>query len=199
MRPTNVKDLGLTKGDALVVVDVQNDFLPGGNLAVPGGDEIVPTINRYIERFQEKKLPIFATRDWHPQHHSSFKEKGGPWPIHCVAGSKGAEFHPALRLPDSTVIISKATAMDTDAYSGFEGTDLDDRLRSAGIHRLLIGGLATDYCVLNTVTDAIKHGYRVLLLRDAIRAVNVKPEDGQKAVAEMMRLGAIPIECKSLA
>jgi nicotinamidase/pyrazinamidase len=197
MSPTNDKDL--RKGDALVLVDLQNDFFPGGSLSVPRGDEIVPIINRYIDCFQEKKLPIFATRDWHPEGHSSFKEQGGPWPIHCLAGSKGSEFHPDLHLPDSAVVISKATALEMDAYSGFEGTDLDEKLKSAGIHRLRIGGLATDYCVLNTVTDAIKHGYKVVLLKDAIRAVNVKPQDGERAVGEMIRLGAVPVELNRLA
>jgi len=186
-------------GDALVVVDVQNDFLPGGSLAVSGGNEIVPVINRYIELFESKGLPIFATCDRHPQDHCSFGEQGGPWPIHCSAGSKGAEFHPDLYLPDSAVVISKGTAVAKDAYSGLEGTDLNERLKSAGIHRLAIGGLATDYCVFNTVKDALKNGFAVLLLQDAIRAVNVRPEDGEKAVEEMTRIGAVPIEFEDLA
>jgi nicotinamidase/pyrazinamidase len=196
MGKMNAKDLDLKKGDALVVVDVQNDFLGGGSLAVPGGDEIVPIINQYIAVFQKNNLPIFATRDWHPPNHSSFQEQGGPWPIHCVAESKGSNFPHDLHLPDSTVVISKATAVDTDAYSGFDGTDLNEKLQSADIHRLLIGGLATDYCVLNTVTDAIKQGYQVLLLQDAIRAVNVEPEDGERALEEMIRLGAVPAAFK---
>jgi nicotinamidase/pyrazinamidase len=192
----NAKDLDFKKGDALVVVDVQNDFLGGGSLAVPGGDEIVPIINQYIAVFQKNNLPIFATRDWHPKNHSSFQEQGGPWPIHCVAESRGSDFPQDLHLPDSTVVISKATAVDTDTYSGFDGTDLNERLQAADIHRLLIGGLATEYCVLHTVTDAIRQGYQVLLLQDAIRAVNVEPGDGEKALEEMIRLGAVPVAFK---
>lgn len=187
------KQLDLKPGDALVVVDVQNDFFSGGNLAVPGAEEILPVVNRYIEIFQSKGLPVYATRDWHPEGHCSFKAQGGPWPVHCVAGSTGAQFHADLHFPDSTVVISSATEQDKEAYSGFEGTDMNDRLQAEGIRRLLIGGLATDYCVLNTVKDALKYGYTVLLLTDAIRAVNVNPEDGQNAIDEMARMGAVPI------
>ena len=187
------EDLILKKGDALVIVDVQNDFLPGGSLAVQGGEKIIAPLNRYIEAAQAKGLPIFATRDWHPPNHCSFKEQGGIWPPHCIANSEGAQFPSELNSPRSTLVISKGTQMEKDAYSGFEGTDLDERLRSAGISRVLIGGLATDYCVLNTVKDAIKHGYEVLLLQDAIEAVNVQPEDGKKAIDEMTSLGATPI------
>jgi nicotinamidase/pyrazinamidase len=185
--------LTLKKGDALLIVDVQNDFLPGGSLAVHGGGNIIAPFNRYIEAAQEKGLPIFATRDWHPPNHCSFKKQGGPWPPHCIVDSKGAEFSAELSLPPSAAVISKGIEVKKDAYSGFEGTDLDERLRSAGISRVLIGGLATDYCVLNTVKDAIKHGYEVLLLQDAMAAVNVQPEDGEKAIEEMTSLGASPI------
>ena len=129
-------------GDALVVVDVQNDFLPGGALGIRGGDEIVPVLNRYLERFHELGLPIFATRDWHPADHCSFAAQGGPWPVHCVAGTPGAEFAPGLRLPPGTEIIDKATRRDREAYSTLEGTDLEQRLRAAGVDRLFIGGLA---------------------------------------------------------
>ena len=198
MKAMNSEDLTLKKGDALVVVDVQNDFLPDGNLAVSEGDQVVPVFNRYIEVFQSRNLPIYATRDWHPPGHCSFQEKGGPWPPHCVSDSKGAQFASGLNLPANAVIISKGKEMDRDAYSGFEGTDLDERLRSEGIGRLLIGGLATDYCVLNTVKDALKLGYQVLLLQDAIRAVNVKPDDSEKAIKEMTDLGAIPIRYKMI-
>jgi nicotinamidase/pyrazinamidase len=177
-------------GDALLIVDVQNDFLPGGSLAVSRGDEVVPVLNRYIGAFEAHGLPVYATRDWHPERHCSFHEQGGPWPPHCVAHTRGAEFSPALHLPPAVTVISKATSSDRDAYSGFEGTDLDPRLRAAGIRRLFIGGLATDYCVLNTVRDALQAGYEVLLLTDAIRAVEVEPGDGQRAEVEMARLGA---------
>ena len=193
MNTSRPEDFTLKKGDALLIVDVQNDFLPGGSLAVKGGENIIAPFNQYIEAAQAKSLPIFATRDWHPPNHCSFKEQGGPWPPHCVVDSKGAEFPSELRLPPSAVVISKGMQVEKDAYSGFEETDLDKRLRSAHIRRVLIGGLATDYCVLNTVKDAIKHGYEVLLLQDAMAAVNVQPEDGEKAIEEMTSLGATPI------
>ena len=199
MNTSRPEDFTLKKGDALLIVDVQNDFLPGGSLAVKGGENIIAPFNQYIEAVQAKALPILATRDWHPPNHCSFKEQGGPWPPHCVVDSKGAEFPSELRLPPSAVVISKGMVVEKDAYSGFEETDLDERLRSAHIHRVLIGGLATDYCVLNTVRDAIKHGYEVLLLQDAMAAVNVQPEDGEKAIEEMTSLGAIPITLEMIA
>lgn len=194
MSLSNTKNFYLKTGDALVAIDVQNDFYSGGSLEVPGGDEIVPVMNQYIDLFLTKGLPVFATRDWHPENHISFKEQGGPWPVHCVAGSKGAQFHPELHLPDSTVVISTATKAEREAYSGFEETGLNDRLKAAGIRRLLIGGLATDYCVLFTVKDALKNGYEVILLQDAVRAVEVQPGDGDKAIEEMTSLGAVSAE-----
>ena len=186
-------------GDALLIVDVQHDFLPGGSLAVPLGDEVVTILNRYIHAFQAQGLPVYATRDWHPERHCSFRERGGPWPPHCVANTTGAGFAVALQLPPATVVISKATTLDADAYSGFEGTDLDSRLRAAGIRRLFIGGLATDYCVLNTVRDALRLGFTVFLLADAIRAVDVQPGDGKRAEEEMVKLGAQRITLESVA
>lgn len=189
----------LQPDDALIVVDVQNDFLPGGSLAVPHGDEVVPVLNRYLAVFAARDLPIYATRDWHPADHCSFKARGGPWPPHCVAKTRGAQFAGNLELPTGTIVISKATGPDKDAYSGFEGTDLDARLRARKIKCLFVGGLATDYCVLNTVRDARRLGYEVRLLADAIRAVNVKPDDGRKAEEEMRRLGAQPVTLTALA
>jgi nicotinamidase/pyrazinamidase len=190
--------ISVCAGDALIVVDVQNDFLPGGSLAVPDGDTVVPVLNRYLAEFSVRELPVYATRDWHPANHCSFKARGGPWPPHCVAESPGAHFAALLRFPSGTFVISKATQPDKDAYSGFEGTDLDARLRAQKIKRLFVGGLATDYCVLNTVRDAHRLGYEAYLLTDAIRAVNVKPDDGRKAEAEMQRLGAKPITLADL-
>lgn len=187
MNTPNRNDCQPQAGDALLIVDVQNDFLPGGSLAVPHGDEVVPVLNRYLHIFAA--LPVYATRDWHPERHCSFKPQGGPWPSHCVAGTRGAEFAAALQLPPSAVIISKATTVEHDAYSGFQDTDLDSLLHSTNIRRLFIGGLATDYCVLNTVRDAIGLGYKVLLLTDAIRAVDVQPGDGLRAEQEMIKLG----------
>lgn len=177
-------------GDALLLVDVQNDFLPGGSLAVPCGDEVLPVLNRYIGGFMAQGLPVYATRDWHPARHCSFRAQGGPWPPHCIADTHGAAFAAGLRLPPDAAVISKATTEDQDAYSGFQGTDLDRRLRAANIRRLFVGGLATDYCVLNSVRDALRLVYTVMLLTDAIRAVDVQPGDGQRAEAEMVRLGA---------
>jgi len=191
--------LSLRSGDALIVVDVQNDFLPGGSLAVPDGDAVVPVLNRYAAAFAASRLPVYATRDWHPSNHCSFKAQGGPWPPHCAANTNGAAFAPGLKLPAQTTVISKATMADKDAYSGFEGTDLDARLRAQGVKRVFVGGLATDYCVLNTVRDARKLGYDVMLLTDAIRAVNVKPDDGRNAEGEMCRLGAEPFSLTLLA
>ncbi len=176
-------------GDALVIVDVQNDFLPGGALAVPHGDEVVPVLNRWIERFTARGLPVIATRDWHPPDHCSFQARGGPWPPHCVAGTEGAAFAPGLRLPPDALVISKATEPDREAYSGFEGTALAERLRALGARRLFVGGLATDYCVLSTVRDARREGFEVVLIEDGVRAVDVRPGDGERALEEMRRLG----------
>ena len=181
------------QGDALILVDIQNDFLPGGSLAVPNGDQVIPVMNDYIRLFREKKLPIFATRDWHPQNHCSFKDGGGLWPSHCVAGTKGAEFPDTLDLSDEIDVISKATSPEKEAYSGLEGTDLDKKLKILSVNRVWIGGLATDYCVINTVLDFISLKYNINLLIDGIRAVNVNPEDGQNAEREMITLGARPV------
>lgn len=180
-------------GDALIVVDVQNDFLPGGALAVPAGDRVLPVLTQWLDRFAQQDLPVFATRDWHPRDHCSFQARGGPWPPHCVAGTIGADFPPRLRLPESAQVVSKATDRDKDAYSGFAGTDLAQRLRAAGARRLFVGGLATDYCVLQTVKDALGEGLAVVLLLDAIRAVDLSPGDGEAAIAQMLEQGAQPL------
>lgn len=192
------EDLNIGPGDALIVVDLQNDFLPGGALAVPEGDEVVPVLNRYIEAFEEVDLPVFATRDWHPPDHCSFEQQGGPWPPHCLAESEGARFAPGLTLPEDAIILSKAMEPDFEAYSGFEGTDLAERLRALGVSRLFIGGLATDYCVKATVIDALDQGFEVRLLRDAIRAVEMEPGDGERAERQMANHGARPITLQDL-
>ncbi len=189
----------LQQGDALILVDVQLDFLPGGRLAVPRGDEVVPALNRYIAVFRGLTFPVVATRDWHPADHCSFQARGGPWPPHCVAGSDGARFAPLLDLPCEAHIVSKATQREKDAYSGFEGTDLDAWLRQSGVTRVFVGGLATDYCVLNTVRDALGYGYAAVLLQDAVRAVDVQAGDGERAIEEMRRLGAASIDFGRLA
>ena len=181
--------------DALIIVDVQNDFCPGGSLAVTGGDEVVPVLNQYIEQFRRAKLPIIATRDWHPENTRHFKIHGGLWPPHCIQGTKGAEFHADLALPDDVVIVSAGMAPDEDGYSGFDGKDengagLADLLRTRGVDRVFIGGIATDYCVKETVLDALRHGFKVVLLEDAVRGVNLRPDDSERAIADMVRAGA---------
>jgi nicotinamidase/pyrazinamidase len=186
-------DCRLQPGDALLVADVQNDFLPGGALGIRGGDEIVAPLNRWMARFSQAGLPVFVTRDWHPSDHCSFHAQGGLWPPHCVAGTAGAEFAPALALPAATRLIAKATRPESEAYSAFMGTDLDTQLRDARVQRLFVGGLATDYCVLNTVRDALQLGYGVMLLRDAVRAVDVRPGDGTRAIDAMLAAGAVAV------
>ena len=176
-------------GDALVIVDVQGDFVTG-SLAVPGGAEVIAPLNRAAALFHERGLPVIATRDWHPADHVSFAEQGGPWPVHCVAGTPGADSADGLELPDGTAIIEKADTPASDVYSPFPGTGFADDLRARGIRRLLVGGLATDYCVLNTVRDALAEGFETVVLEDAIRAVEVEPGDGDRAEGEMRRAGA---------
>lgn len=178
--------------DVLLVVDVQRDFLPGGALAVPDGDAVVPILNRYIALARQKRVAVFASRDWHPPNHCSFRSRGGPWPPHCVAGTNGAQFAPGLELPPDAVVIDKATTEAQDAYSAFSGTTLAQQFRARGVKRVLVAGLATDYCVLNTVRDALKEGFDVVLFTDAIRAVDVKPGDGASAEAAMCDAGALP-------
>ena len=181
--------------DALLIIDVQNDFCPGGALAVADGDQVVPALNGYIEKFRQRNLPILATRDWHPAKTRHFKAFGGLWPPHCVQGSKGAEFRADLRLPADAVVVSAGMSPDEEGYSGFDGRDdrgveLADLLRRLGVERIFVGGLATDYCVKHTVLDGVKHGFRVVLLEDASRGVNLKPGDAERAVAELIRAGA---------
>ena len=179
-------------GDALLIVDPQVDFLPGGSLGVPQGDAVLAPINRLIDLYRTHALPVYVSRDWHPALHCSFAGQGGPWPVHCVAGSDGARFAPGLQLADA-VVVSKATTVDVDAYSAFNGTGLADTLRERGIRRLVVCGLATDYCVLNTVLDALAAGFDVLLATEAIRAVNVKADDGDRALQQMLERGAMPV------
>ena len=179
------------KDAALILVDIQNDFCPGGALAVTEGDEIIATVNRLMPRFPL----VVSTQDWHPANHISFKERGGPWPPHCVQGTPGAELHPALDTNTVANYFRKASSPDKDAYSEFEGVDengrtLDEFLKSRRVKRVYVVGLATDYCVKATVLDALKLGYEVFAVTDAMRAVNVNPDDGAKALGEMERNGA---------
>lgn len=180
-------------GDALLIVDPQVDFLPGGSLGVPQGDAVLAPINRLINLYRTHGLPVYVSRDWHPALHCSFADQGGTWPVHCVAGSDGARFAPALQLDDA-IVVSKATTVDVDAYSAFNGTGLADTLRERGIRRLVVCGLATDYCVLNTVLDGLAAGFEVLLATEAIRAVNVNADDGDRALVRMLDGGAMPVQ-----
>ncbi len=189
MNPSSTPSICAT--DALVIVDVQNDFLPGGTLAVPGGDQIIAPLNGVTAAFAEARQPVLATRDWHPPDHCSFRLRGGIWPVHCVAGTSGAEFAPSLRLPATATVISKAREPNRDAYSGFDGTELEAHLRRMRIERIYVGGLATDYCVVSTVRDALRLGFVVVVLEDCVRAVNVNAGDGARAEDEMRALGAI--------
>lgn len=193
------REFALQSGDALIIVDLQNDFLPGGSLAVPDGDAVVAPINAYAALFSRSACPVFATRDWHPRDHCSFKSRGGAWPPHCIAHSPGADFPGGLALPATCAVISKATAPDRDAYSGFEGTGLERQLRARKVSRVFIVGLATDYCVLATVKDALARGFEAVLLTDAVRAVNIAPGDGERAIAEMRALGAKVAQARDVA
>jgi len=185
MNPIRLQD-----SDALLVIDMQYDFLPGGSLGVPEGDQVLAPVNEAMARFAARGLPVYASRDWHPEDHCSFAARGGPWPPHCVAETRGAAFSDELALPADTVIISKADTADVDAYSAFNGTALADHLRGHGITRVFVCGLATDYCVLNTALDALKNGFETVILPEAMRAVNVQPEDGERAIAQMREAGA---------
>jgi nicotinamidase/pyrazinamidase len=184
----------MSRKPVLLVVDVQNDFCPGGALGVPGGDRIVPRVNRTIELFERRGLPILATRDWHPKVTKHFKEFGGAWPPHCIQGTKGARFHPDLRLPKDVVILSKGMDPEQDSYSGFQayngqGRDLESVIRDLGADEVYLCGLATDYCVRATALDAMRRGIRVRVLEDAIKGVDVKPGDSEAAVREMRAAG----------
>jgi len=184
------EDIKLGNKDALIIVDVQNDFIPGGALPVPAGDQVIPVLNEYIKLFKKAGAGVFATRDWHPPNHVSFKTYGGPWPPHCIQQSEGAKFHPDLKLPADSPIISKAMDPSKESYSGFDETELDAKLRTQSVKRVFVGGLATDYCVKNTVLDAIKLGFKTVLLLDAVQGINAKPGDAEKAVDEMSLKGA---------
>ncbi|MGI9166971.1 MAG: nicotinamidase [Pyrinomonadaceae bacterium] len=181
------------KKRALIVVDVQNDFCPGGKLAVNNGDEVVPPLNRLMREFLERGEPVFKSRDWHQPKTKHFAAQGGTWPVHCVQGTKGAEFHPQLIDDIHVRTISKGLG-DENSYSAFDGTDLALQLQRLGVEEVWVGGLATDYCVKNTVLDAVKLGLRVKALQDAMRAVELRPGDGERAIEEMRASGAEIVE-----
>ena len=180
----------MSRKKALIVVDIQNDFCPGGSLAIKQGDRIIKPINELISAFEKARLPILFTRDWHPVDHCSFKARGGPWPPHCVQGTYGARFHPSLDVPPKAIVINKGTKRNSDAYSGFQGTELAERLRASGVHELFVCGLATDYCVKNTVLDAIEQGFGATVIVDCTKGVNLVRTDSANAVRSMTSKGA---------
>ncbi len=189
---------------ALLIVDVQNDFCPGGSLAVPAGNVVVAVLNQYAAYFAQAGLPILASRDWHPAETTHFATSGGPWPVHCVQGSFGAAFAPALRLPAQTTVVSKGMGAEEDAYSAFQAKDelgrrLADLLRERRVERVYVGGLATDYCVKATVLDALASGFATTFLVDASRGVNLQPGDAEAAIAAMIRAGAAVVTLEWLA
>lgn len=184
MKPSEL----LEQSDALLVVDVQNDFLPGGTLAVEGGQQIIPVLNDWIAAAESQGVPVIASRDWHPVEHVSFAERGGPWPVHCVQDTHGAAFHADLRLPRDVVLVSKGTRFDEDAYSAFENTGLDDYLGRHGIRRLWVGGLTQDICVKDTVLAARQQGYDTVLIPDA--TLPVDSAAGEEALQAMRGAGA---------
>ncbi|MBI5144855.1 MAG: bifunctional nicotinamidase/pyrazinamidase [Candidatus Omnitrophica bacterium] len=188
---------------ALLIVDVQNDFCPGGALGVPEGDKIIPKINKYIKIFSKDKLPIFATRDWHPVRTRHFKDFGGSWPVHCIQNTRGAAFHPQLKLSPDIILVYKGIDPQKDGYSAFEaeddrGIDLVRLLKKLGIKEIYIGGLATDYCVKFTALEALKQGFKVKILLDAIQGVNLKPKDSEEAIKLILKKGAKKITLKDL-
>lgn len=189
---------------ALLIVDVQLDFCPGGALAVAEGDAVVPVLNRYISLFWQRGTPIFASRDWHPARSVHFRENGGSWPVHCVQETPGAEFHPKLLLPEGTIVISKGLTRWDEGYSALQGvtengTPFPMLLRHMGLDRLYVGGLATDYCVKESVLEGLKEGFDVTLLADAVRAVDLTPGDGARAVEQMRAAGAGVVTLESIA
>jgi len=183
-------DQRLTSRDALIVVDAQNDFFPGGQLPVPDGDRIIPVVNRWIEIARRDHATVVATRDWHPPNHCSFKDQGGDWPEHCVQETQGAELHDDIALPESAIIQSKGDSVEFDQYSGFDRTTLGDTLRELGVERLWIVGLAQDVCVKDTAIDAAKQGFDTHVLLPGTRAVNVNEGDGDRAIEAMREAGA---------
>ncbi len=204
----------LTKNSALLVVDVQNDFCPGGKLPVPCGNEVVEPLNRFLKEMWKLNRGVWISLDWHPRktgHFSKYNKNGKGWPVHCVKETKGAELHPKLNLNGHFILVLKGTKKDEDGYSDFDGMTniglgfpglsgrtLEKSLKNHQIKRLFVGGLATDYCVKFTVLDALKLGFEVYVLEDAIRAVNVKPGDGERAIEEMRKAGAIVTTTKEV-
>ena len=180
----------LRRGDGLLIVDVQYDFCPGGALPIPGGDRIIPVLNNWIAVAAEREVPIYASRDWHPAGHPSFREEGGEWPPHCLQDSPGAQFHAALRLPANTVVVTKGTRFDHDQLSAFHDTGLHERVRRDGVQRLWVGGLAQDVCVAASSLEARRHGIDVALIPDGSLPVN---PDGAQQCLDAMRAAGVTL------
>lgn len=180
---------------ALLVVDVQNDFCPAGALSIPEGDKIVPKINKYLKIFSKKKLPTFATRDWHPVRTKHFKDFGGAWPVHCIQNTKGSAFHADLKLPKDVIFLYKGMDPEKDSYSAFQAEDSSGLsllawLKRLDVKEIYIAGLATDYCVKFSSFDALRLGFKVKILIDAIKGVNLKPKDSEEALKQIIKKGA---------
>ena len=193
----------MTRTSALLIIDVQNDFCPGGGLPVPEGNLVVAILNRYITLFRERRLPIIASRDWHPANTSHFRNYGGIWPVHCVQGSEGARVHRDLALPGDAILISKGQDPSQDSYSAFQattesGVPFPQLVKELGIGKLYVGGLATDYCVKESVLDGLRLGLSVTLLEDAVRGVDLIPGDSEKAIDEMTKTGAARMNLSQL-
>jgi nicotinamidase/pyrazinamidase len=184
----------LEAGDALLLVDPQNDFCPGGSLPVAEGDQVMPVLSAWAKAADQAGVPVFVSRDWHPARTTHFKDFGGVWPAHCVQGTRGADFHPDLRLPSSAVVVSKGMGETEDAYSAFQACDerevmLGDLLRDHGVRHLYVMGLATDYCVKASALAGLEHGFRVSLVQSGCRAVNLQPGDDHAALAAVESAG----------
>jgi len=177
----------LQQGDAVLVIDVQNDFCPGGALAIPDGDTVIAPLNTWVAAAHAAGIPVYASRDWHPANHLSFAPQGGPWPPHCVQDTNGAAFHPCLELGAGAIIVTKGTRFDQDQYSAFDETGLAAELKRAGVSRVWIGGLAQDVCVKASAIDAARAGFEVHLIPDA--SLPVTPEGGAEACEEMRAAG----------
>jgi nicotinamidase/pyrazinamidase len=188
----------LTPTDALLVIDLQNDFCPGGSIAIAGGNAVAAQMAKAAAYFAEAQAPIYATQDWHPKEHASFRTKGGPWPPHCIQNTPGAALHPDLELPANAIVVKKGATSTKDAYSGFVDSNLEDQLIAAGIKRVVVGGLATDYVVLNTVIDTLDIGIETYVLTDAVDAMNIEPNDGLRALHLMQTTGATLITLADL-
>ncbi|HEV8361358.1 MAG TPA: isochorismatase family protein [Candidatus Thermoplasmatota archaeon] len=190
--------VAVTQRSALLLVDVQRDFCPGGALPVELGDKVAHALNEYVELFQARHLPVIASRDWHPANHISFRERGGPWPNHGVQQTEGAKFHPFLALPTEAAIVSKGMDPEADAYSAFQGTSLAQQLRATRVERVFLGGLPLDYAVKQTALDALEHGFQAFVLEDAARPLELQRGDGLRALEEVVRHGAVLVRYEEL-